>query len=503
MALKAGLDMQDWLAEHGQTLSTYLACKMAEHYRWEDVQELALQWQARLGCTEPSPGSLRSTLVASFLDKCWDDRHSLKRILDGTPWSEGFSQQDRAHVRCLRVGFRILTVLGGESGILQSFIDADLQNNEEQAADAEAREGLEDGSESSDEWGVRIPADTCDVGYVGILCLLDAVLHASKVMCQLHAILRQTKAGCEIAPRIVTFLVGFDLVSARIKVCLPKEHSWPAPHREFLKKIACLPHTCVCITFADLAQPSAKEKDNIADVVEQVIHVDAAAEISEQEAAWSEQQRHASWIEHAGDAEVFDILESQDRLADPGGVVLLRFGGSSSGGDDTERFRAALLHGPQLRPCRDAMAMEGLSVELPEGTLIFVRPAVYRATLRAFSSHELHPFHVIIAEDLEYLVDEVLASFPRKHRPRSRDRHEHHFEAGSRLEDDDGADEEYVPYPEEEFDEDVAALVSTELCICRTFLHLAPHLRASHTVTQSTTEAVASHGVNPRRVMVV
>merc|ERR1712113_1367564 len=141
--------------------------------------------------------------------------------------------------------------------------------------------------------------------------------------------------------------------------------------------------------------------------------------------------------------------------------------------------------------------------------MVFVRCEQYEDVSRALVGRELHPFHIVITESLEYLLDEILESFPSRRRPRERRNaritiSEPPGNTGASEHDGQGAD-------------DASARASDDwegYEVCRTFICEAPVLMGSRTVVQSTTEAVTiedasssaaanyqSHfrGVNPRR----
>jgi len=189
-------------------------------------------------------------------------------------------------------------------------------------------------------------------------------------------------------------------------------------------------------------------------------------------------------------------------------VHILRFGSG-----DGELFRQQLLNGPEFRPCRQAMESEGQSCVHPSQAIMLVKPDQYREISFALKGYELHPFHVVITESFEYLLEEVLAGIPCRRRPRQK--------ANTRqevapvpvppccepppLRAQRGAGEQ--PGTEEPF----------VLCERRTFLCMAPRLRDFASVVQSTTEAIHSNGhcmmepnsyfnyfrgINPRRIVV-
>merc|ERR1712008_121791 len=93
-------------------------------------------------------------------------------------------------------------------------------------------------------------------------------------------------------------------------------------------------------------------------------------------------------------------------------IYLLRCSSAPSGGGATERARKMLLNGPELHPCREALAAAGFEFLAPGGAMLAVKPQHYHDVRRALVSFELHPFHIIVAESLEYLIEETLAKLP-------------------------------------------------------------------------------------------
>ena len=106
---------------------------------------------------------------------------------------------------------------------------------------------------------------------------------------------------------------------------------------------------------------------------------------------------------------------SEETSVVPEKVHLLRF----RGGDGTS-FRKSLLDGPQFWPCRDDMERQGFPCELPSQALVFVKGEQCAEVMEAIVDYDLHPFHIIIAEHLEYLLDEVLQDIPSRRRPREK-----------------------------------------------------------------------------------
>merc|ERR1711879_1033489 len=94
-------------------------------------------------------------------------------------------------------------------------------------------------------------------------------------------------------------------------------------------------------------------------------------------------------------------------------VHVLRFGSAPSGGGDWwNDFEKALLCGPQLRSCIQALQDNGFPCKLPSGALVFVPPLQYSITCEALAGMDLHPFHVVVSESFEYLIEEILSKIP-------------------------------------------------------------------------------------------
>ncbi|CAK0891182.1 unnamed protein product [Prorocentrum cordatum] len=200
-------------------------------------------------------------------------------------------------------------------------------------------------------------------------------------------------------------------------------------------------------------------------------------------------------------------------------IHILRFGSLSNPGDAVNTFRQELLHGSHLRPCRDALTENGLSFVLPQEALMVVTPEQYAEVKHALKDTELHPFHLIVAEQFEYLIEEILADFPCKRRPRVKGSNAGRQELCSlpkspRME----PDEEDTAEAGSSCKEQAEASGQSETGVCRqafiemrTFLCEAPVLKSDASVScQSTTEVHVdgqfshSHygyrrGLNPRR----
>jgi len=163
--------------------------------------------------------------------------------------------------------------------------------------------------------------------------------------------------------------------------------------------------------------------------------------------------------------------------------LLLRFGSAPCGGDSWDKFIELVLHSSQFKPCLDSLELAGYVPQTPQAVLMLVMPEQYRDTCKALVGKHLSPkFNLIIAQDLEYLLEELLHNIGFQRRPK--------IKRG-----DNGRQ----------------SLLDTtwELHVERTFLCYAPLPRNAASVVQSTTEVVAqsdvhySHtrGSNPRRSM--
>ena len=64
------------------------------------------------------------------------------------------------------------------------------------------------------------------------------------------------------------------------------------------------------------------------------------------------------------------------------------------GSNGTQAFRQRLLDGPELGPCRGALAAAGRSCVLPCEALCFVRPAQWLTVQRALVDSDLKAYHV-------------------------------------------------------------------------------------------------------------
>merc|ERR1712217_443716 len=136
------------------------------------------------------------------------------------------------------------------------------------------------------------------------------------------------------------------------------------------------------------------------------------------------------------------------------------------------------------------------SCETPEGALVFVKPEQYQDVRRSLEMHQLHPFHIVISESLEYLLDEILTSISFKKRPRVKDGARGRSKVG--IVETPPAGVIGVEHACNNIDAQAELLAELGLHVRRTFLNIVPILSNARSVVQSSTEA---HGaLNPRRM---
>ena len=99
-------------------------------------------------------------------------------------------------------------------------------------------------------------------------------------------------------------------------------------------------------------------------------------------------------------------------------LIILKFSRSC------RSFAEALLRGPELQECRDALRAAGFACQLESGAKVFVRPEHYQTIcqqLRALGT-ELYASHVVVAAEFEGSVAQALAAVPSSDRVRQRQR---------------------------------------------------------------------------------
>lgn len=187
-------------------------------------------------------------------------------------------------------------------------------------------------------------------------------------------------------------------------------------------------------------------------------------------------------------------------------VFLLRYGGGGGRGA-CEDLRDALLAGPHFRPCRDALKLAGHTYVHPSGAIVLVKPEQFQDIQDDLECYELHPFHVVITESFECLLEELLGEIPCRRRPREKikcrqevgNQESRHAAAKAHREEkpEESVEKGFEELFEERFEERNRPTFFTESLeerfeVKRTFISLAPKTREACTVVQSTTEAINS-----------
>jgi len=131
------------------------------------------------------------------------------------------------------------------------------------------------------------------------------------------------------------------------------------------------------------------------------------------------------WLEHIPEAKA--ALDRVRRAMDAGGACAVHSASDSSGlsavdpvaanqesasvriwefSRNPESFRKALLEGPELASCRQALIASGFAPELECGAKVFVRPGQYSVVLEALrmGNLRLEKRHVIVTAEFEHLV---------------------------------------------------------------------------------------------------
>lgn len=134
--------------------------------------------------------------------------------------------------------------------------------------------------------------------------------------------------------------------------------------------------------------------------IQQIVHIEPAAEIPPAEADEITTLQHAGFIEH--NLGVGTIPEPNER------VLLLQLNRTSS--DLVE----ALTHGPALNQCRAEMQAEHCKEKMTSGAFTFVKPWQYHSAIHAAETTlglcGLKSSHIIFGESVEYLLAEAIDS---------------------------------------------------------------------------------------------
>eukprot|EP00438_Fugacium_kawagutii_P014813 Skav234787 [mRNA] locus=scaffold69:69756:70532:+ [translate_table: standard] len=207
-------------------------------------------------------------------------------------------------------------------------------------------------------------------------------------------------------------------------------------------------------------------------VIQRIEHLEPAAERAPDLAAM---QVEHDRIDHVAAQIQANGLDSQQDIAPAEETVYLLHYNRSS-----ERFHQALSGGRALESCRAALEAAGFQWLQDSGAKVFVHPWQFESIMATIVQQDvqLRPHHVIVSESLEHDVEASLSDLPCRDGARVKRR---------------GVLEATYAGDQSEAEEDLAM----DLVADRTFLCAVPRLRASNSVTQSTTEAHG--GLNPRR----
>eukprot|EP00931_Biecheleriopsis_adriatica_P018063 TRINITY_DN12742_c0_g1_i1.p1 TRINITY_DN12742_c0_g1~~TRINITY_DN12742_c0_g1_i1.p1 ORF type:complete len:747 (+),score=132.27 TRINITY_DN12742_c0_g1_i1:132-2372(+) len=220
-------------------------------------------------------------------------------------------------------------------------------------------------------------------------------------------------------------------------------------------------------------------------IIEEIHHEDPPATRDEELSRLQAEEEWADAVERRIAAASRDMAHAEVRES----IYVHRYGCG-----DTEAFRQLLLNGREFSEVRDALGKAGHSCVHASGALLLVRPCHVDAVLNAAMRQELRPYHVIVSESFEQIIEQIRMGMPSKKRPRLREERQELVDDSSEHSADD--------------DSITARPFMPDFLPLRTFLCMAPDLRAAETVNQSTTEATTdassfhySHyrGLNPRR----
>jgi len=207
-----------------------------------------------------------------------------------------------------------------------------------------------------------------------------------------------------------------------------------------------------------------------------------------------------------------DDRPKQEEVAES--VYLLRLGTPRHG----TLLLDSLCGSPHLSRYCSAL---GKNSQHDSGALLLVFPYQLQDVHRYLWEVELHPFHVVVTESLEPLLQAALAEIPSRQRPRTKKgfrldiyskahESENHTMEVNRSTKGSGAADSHAFSQDPTDDVTEHSQIWVMLVEQRSFLCVAPELRTSNSVVQSTTEATepqSKHhyayyrGVNPRRYL--
>merc|ERR1719265_1274016 len=171
-------------------------------------------------------------------------------------------------------------------------------------------------------------------------------------------------------------------------------------------------------SFTEHAPSSASLASGIAPVIDEwILHPDPPTRIATQEASLIVSEQEAGFVERqlekiAPSPSSVLLADPDDRLIER--VVLVEFKRCPHG------LKTALGESKALQQCRQALDDAGFNWKLPNGDMVFVSPESYRPTMQALTD-ETTRFRVIVAETIEYLVEESIATVGKGAHSKTRD----------------------------------------------------------------------------------
>jgi len=159
-----------------------------------------------------------------------------------------------------------------------------------------------------------------------------------------------------------------------------------------------------------------------------------------------------------------------------------------------------------MRPYAEALESRGHDWKLPCGAHVFLSPDQYPQAIESLQGKQLKASHLIVAESLEYLVQEAMDEYAKtgcyaKQREYINEEEEESDLALMCCSDDA---KESVSMSSHEADigpgdeEDARFFV---FAVKRTFLHIVQGCEAAESIVQSSTDADSRNGQNPRRTV--
>lgn len=235
-------------------------------------------------------------------------------------------------------------------------------------------------------------------------------------------------------------------------------------------------------------------------VIQQVWHDDPAAQYHPIEAKEIAALQWASFVErsvreraraesHASSFTSYKEAPEQANDTVNESVYLIRFNRRP------KELHEQLANSPSLQDCREALRNEGFDWKLSSGPSVFVRPWQYISVVQALPEYGLGNSDVVVAESVEYLLEESLSNAGKGVWAKTRTPVPHAGASSSSCQGSSGTGGavETVQCAAQEWREHMHA--------SRTFLCTAKPLRNAASVSQSTTNSRMQPHSNPRRVL--